>query len=223
MKAVVFDVRSPLAHFRRPDTTTTQLTYPFITPLAAKGLVGAIIGITDFQTNDKVGIEIKRPIHTSAQQLSLLGTKPTEFNRPTTQEFIVDAFYRIYYVGNEYVEKLATFLEVNRSVYLTYLGVAFALTRPIYIGTFDVQEVVSNQVLHTPTVVPIPLIQKIHEIENRQYGRTGKFFIEYKGNRTFGKTMDYLYEKTGKGVLFTGKRATDASIVLIGKKPICIV
>ena len=47
MKALIFEVKGTIAHFRRPDTTATHLTYPFITPLAAKGLVGAMLGITD--------------------------------------------------------------------------------------------------------------------------------------------------------------------------------
>ena len=28
MKAVVFDIKGTLGHFRRPDITATQLTYP---------------------------------------------------------------------------------------------------------------------------------------------------------------------------------------------------
>ena len=73
MKAVVFEVKGAIAHFRRPDTTATHLTYPFITPLAVKGLVGAILGITDFMTRDYVGIQLLNPVRTSAQQLSMLG------------------------------------------------------------------------------------------------------------------------------------------------------
>ena len=66
MKAVIFDVTGTIAHFRRPDTTATQLTYPFITPTAAKGLVGAILGITDFVTQDQLGIRLLRPVRTSS-------------------------------------------------------------------------------------------------------------------------------------------------------------
>jgi len=85
MKAVVFEVKGAIAHFRRPDTTATHLTYPFITPLAAKGLVGAILGITDFTTRDRVGIQLLNPVCTSAQQLSMLGKDSgNTFNRPTT-------------------------------------------------------------------------------------------------------------------------------------------
>ena len=134
MKAVVFDIKGKIAHFRRPDTTVTQLTYPFITPLAAKGLVGAILGITDFVTKDKVGIQLLSPVRTSVQQLSMLGEGGT-FNRPTTIEYLVNPSYRIYYVGNEYVHELYSSLKKQQSVYPTYLGVAYALTFPQLIDT----------------------------------------------------------------------------------------
>ena len=65
MKGLAFDVLGTLGHFRRPDTTATQMTYPFITPTAAKGLVGAILGIEDFVTSDRVGIELLRPVRGS--------------------------------------------------------------------------------------------------------------------------------------------------------------
>ena len=128
MKAVVFEVKGAIAHFRRPDTTATHLTYPFITPLAAKGLVGAILGITDFTTRDRVGIQLLNGC-TSAQQLSMLGKDSgNTFNRPTTVELLVNPAYRIYYVGDEYVDELAESLRNRRYVYHTYLGVAYAIT-----------------------------------------------------------------------------------------------
>jgi len=40
MKGLAFDIKGSIAHFRRPDTTATQMTYPFITPTAVRGLVG---------------------------------------------------------------------------------------------------------------------------------------------------------------------------------------
>ena len=71
MKTIIFDLQGEMAHFRRPDTTSTQLTYPFITPTAIKGLVGAILGIEDFVTNDKIGIQLLNPVRTIAQQMSM--------------------------------------------------------------------------------------------------------------------------------------------------------
>jgi len=45
MKAVVFDVWSDYAHFRKPYTTTSSLTFTLPPPTAIAGLVGAIMGV----------------------------------------------------------------------------------------------------------------------------------------------------------------------------------
>ena len=111
MKVIVFDVKSSVGHFRRPDTTATQLTYPFMPPTAAKGLVGAILGISDFTTNDKVGIELRSKVRLVSQQLSLLHNGGSTF-RPTTIQLLVEPAYRIYYCGDEYANQLETFLKI---------------------------------------------------------------------------------------------------------------
>lgn len=156
VKSVIFDVKGTIAHFRRPDTTATQLTYPFITPIAAKGLIGAVLGITDFMTRDQVGIQLLNPVRTSAQQLSMLGKDGgTSFNRPTTMELLVNPAYRIYYTGDEYVDELRDRLQGKCSVYHTYLGVAFAFTFPEFVGyDNDVQPIIDDSIIETYSVVP---------------------------------------------------------------------
>jgi CRISPR-associated protein Cas5h len=95
MKGLAFIIKGSIAHFRRPDTTATHLTYPFITPTAVKGLVGAILGISDFVTRDKIGIELLHPVRTVAQQMSMLGKDGGGvFNRPTTIELLVNPNYQ---------------------------------------------------------------------------------------------------------------------------------
>lgn len=202
MKTVVFDIKGKIGHFRRPDTTVTQLTYPFITPLAAKGLVGAILGITDFVTEDKIGLQLLNPVKTSVQQLSLLGESGT-FNRPTTVEFLVNPAYRIYYAGEEYVDELYYKLKSNASVYPTYLGVAYALTFPELVGYFeDVQIVCDEMDIETPSVVPIPVISELIFEDNCHYNRAGGFMKNYLGERQFEKSISYIYEKDMKNIRF---------------------
>lgn len=43
----VFELRGPIAHYRRPDTLGTHATYPFLPRTALRGLVGAILGLED--------------------------------------------------------------------------------------------------------------------------------------------------------------------------------
>jgi len=227
MKTVVFEVKGTIAHFRRPDTTATHLTYPFITPLAAKGLVGAILGITDFKTRDHVGIQLLNPVRTSAQQLSMLGKDSgNTFNRPTTVELLVNPAYRIYYVGDEYVDELAESLRNRRYVYHTYLGVAYAITCPKFVRYYEKVELISNdEVVETCSVVPINIIHELILQGNRYYSRAGGFMKEYLGGRRFEKSISFIYEKDGRSIKFRLKKddSEGCLVARIGDKHICLV
>lgn len=203
MKLVSFEVKGHIAHFRRPDTTATHLTYPFITITAAKGLIGAILGIEDFQTNDQVGIQLLSPVRTIAQQLSMLGKDSgSQLNRPTTIELIVCPRYRIYYAGEEYVEDLSEKLCNDFSVYPTYLGVAYALTKPFNVEISDVDEIIlqNDQPVQMVSVVPTTIIKKIMIENGKEICRAGGFLRYYKGKRTFSHSVDFLYERRGKPI-----------------------
>ncbi|HQA58876.1 MAG TPA: type I-B CRISPR-associated protein Cas5b [Acetivibrio sp.] len=227
MKAVVFDVKGTIAHFRRPDTTATHLTYPFITPLAAKGLVGAILGITDFMTRDHVGIQLLNPVRTSAQQLSMLGKDSgNTFNRPTTVELLVNPAYRIYYVGDEYVEELAESLKKRHYVYHTYLGVAYAITCPKFLQYYEKVDLIpAEEIVETCSVVPTNLIQKIFLQEDRYYSRAGGFMKDYLGERRFERSISFIYEKDGQSIKFQLKKNDNKECLVaqIGDKQICLV
>lgn len=227
MKGLAFEVKSTIAHFRRPDTTATHMTYPFITPTAAKGLVGAVLGITDFVTRDKIGIELLRPVRTVAQQMSMLGKDTgASFNRPTTIELIVNPAYRIYYTGEEYTEQLLDCLKKEESVYATYLGTAYALTKPVLYKEYgSVRMADSLDVVKTRTVVPTVLIKKILLGEARYFCRAGGYMYEYKGERTFEKSIDFIYEKDGLSISFVPARNAllDVKIAEFGEDLICLL
>lgn len=214
MKVVAFDVKSSLAHFRRPDTTATQLTYPFITPTAAKGMVGAILGIEDFITQDRIGIQLLSNVEIVSQQLSLLGKGGgAVFNRPTTIQLLVKPAYRIYYGGDEYVDQLEERLLNHQAVYTTYLGSAFALTTPKYVATWSLQEATpSGTICHSKTVVPVQLIEELYVEDGFYYQRASGFMKEYIGNRTFQKSIDFLYEQNGKKIKVKPKQEIDSEI-----------
>lgn len=225
MKAVIFDLMGKIGHFRRPDTTVTHLTYPFITPLAAKGLVGAILGITDFTTTDKIGIQLLKPVNTTSQQLSLLGGGKT-FNRPTTVELLVNPAYRIYYAGDEYVDELAKELKNKNSIYPTYLGVAFALTFPNFVGYYDEVDIIDTEKeIRTASVVPVPMIEKLVFKEGYTYNRAGGFIKDYLGNREFEKSVSFIYEKHMRNINFVfNPDSRDIGLLLdIGGEFVCLI
>lgn len=226
MKTIIFDIKGKIAHFRRPDTTATQLTYPFITPTAVKGLVGSILGITDFTTIDKVGIQLLNPVLTSSQQLSMLGKDTGKtFNRPTTVELLVNPAYRIYYAGNEYTDQLQKALEAGHSVYHTYLGTAYALTKPELVDVCNAEDIGAELVITTKTVVPTNIIEKLIFEEDRYYKRAGGFMLNYKGNRIFEKSISFLYEKDGKPIRFKRKEMFNENIQVVNVKEniVCLV
>ncbi|PWA13094.1 CRISPR-associated protein Cas5 [Pueribacillus theae] len=217
MKVVAFDIKSSLGHFRRPDTTATQLTYPFIPPTVAKGMVGAILGIEDFVTSDLVGIQLLSKVEMVSQQLSLLGKGGgTVFNRPTTVQLLVQPAYRIFYAGNEYVNQLEQFLKNNQSVYSTYLGSAYALTKPAYVGTWQLNEVRSfTNTLTSKTVVPVQLIEELVIEDGYSYQRASGFMKNYVGERTFEKSVDFIYEQHGRSLVFKPKLKRNSEIRLL--------
>ncbi|WP_046721608.1 CRISPR-associated protein Cas5 [Heyndrickxia coagulans] len=228
MEAVVFDLKSDLAHFRRPDTTSTQLTYPFISPTAMKGIAGAVLGIEDFTTRDKIGIQLLHPVKTVSQQMSMLGKDSgNTFNRPTTIELVVKPFYRIYYAGDEYVRDLHHFLSRGRAVYPTYLGSAYAITKPVWHAYFKNVEVLQdiNQPVETKCIVPSRLISELNFESGCYYSRAGGFMQVYKGGREFEKSIDFVYERNGKTIQFLlDKRqiSDELQIVQIGDETVCL-
>lgn len=231
MKGLAFDVLGTVGHFRRPDTTATQMTYPFITPTAAKGLVGAILGIEDFVTSDRIGIELLRPVRTVAQQMSMLGKDPgSSFNRPTTLELLVNPGYRLYYTGEEHTEELLDFLTWEKAVYTTYLGAAYALTKPVLYRVYPEVSypVPGKKEIESRTVVPTALIREIVLKGERYYCRAGGYLYEYKGQRTFEKSVDFLYEKDGKPIAFIpkgneGDFPLDLRLARFGEDWVCLV
>lgn len=205
MRVLAFDLKGKLAHFRRPDTTATHMTYPFITPTAAKGVVGAILGIEDFITSDKIGIQLLHPVMAVAQQMSMLGKDGgPSFNRPTTMELLINPAYRIYYSGDQFTDDLLRYLNRQHAVYPTYLGSAYALTKPVLYGVFDNAKRIStvDGIVRTKTIVPTKIVGDLVFEEDCQYSRAGGFLRDYKGKRTFEKSMDFIYERGGKSISF---------------------
>lgn len=228
MKVVAFDVKGAIAHFRKPDTTATQLTYPFISPTAAKGMVGAILGIEDFTTKDLVGIQLLSGVEMVSQQLSMLGKGGgTVFNRPTTIQLLVQPAYRIYYGGTEYVSKLETFLKKGKSVYPTYLGAAYALTTPVYVNSWNADAFDNKgDFVTSKAAVPVEVIQELDIVEGYYYQRANGFMHKYLGNRTFEKSLDYIFEKDGKEVRFKVRKERsdfkDIQIVALDGEIVCL-
>lgn len=208
MEVLVFDLRGSVAHFRRPDTTATHATYPFITRTALRGLLGAILGLEEFTSPDALaGIRLLSPVRKSVQELSMLGkgflSSGPEFNRPTSIELLVKPHYRIFYAG-PYLDELAEAIEKRHSVYPTYLGCAYALTVPENVGIARgiPYEVHAGGVVTTATVVPTNVVRRLVMRDGLQMARSGGVLYQYLGGRRFRGTINLLYEVNGRPITF---------------------
>lgn len=221
MKVLVFDLCAPLAHFRRPDTTATHLTYPFVTGTALRGLLGAILGLDEFLDTGWTAIQLLGPVQTRAQELSLLGKGflggQSTFSRPTSIELVVEPHYRIYYTG-DHMDKLASCIAERRSTYPTYLGSAFCLCVPKYQGIYDAEPIrpADGDVLEALTAVPTHVVkqlelQELNEENQYQLARANGLLYGYLGNREFSGTINLLYELRGQPIRFRVK-ANDTPI-----------
>jgi CRISPR-associated protein Cas5, Hmari subtype len=80
MRVLVFDVSGKLGHFRKFYTTSSSLTYPFPTPTALRGLIGAIVGYGKNEYLEKtrdisLAVQILSPIKTIMMSVNYINTK----------------------------------------------------------------------------------------------------------------------------------------------------
>jgi|LSQX01.2.fsa_nt_gb CRISPR-associated protein Cas5h len=218
MRILVFDLKGKIAHFRRPDTTTTHASYPFITRTVLHGLLASVLGEERLVGENLIGIQILSRIKTVTQELSFLGKGwvggGKNFNRPTSIELVVNPHYRIYYTG-EHLERLSSMIQNRQSTYHTYLGSAYCLTFPEYIDCIEARTIkpAEPEQMETLTVVPSHAIEKLSLMPGVQYGRVGGMQYEYLGDRTFRGTINIIYESEGKILSFIPKivQADDVS------------
>jgi CRISPR-associated protein Cas5h len=204
MKLLVFDLKGDIGHFRRPDTTATHASYPFITRTALRGLLGSILGLERWTGEAWTGLQLLHPVNTKTQQLSLLGKgyfSSGTFNRPTSIELVIKPHYRIYFHGDHF-GVLQEYLTQGLSVYHTYLGSAFALTKPQFIKMIEVEEAIPKNVVNCLTVVPSHLITKIEIQPGHQYVRAGGIPYESLGEQRYEGTMNFIYERSGQPLRF---------------------
>ena len=214
LRLLVFDVAGSVAHYRRPDTAVTHATYPFPTRTALRGMLGAILGLPEWTTREAwTGVRCLHPVRTRAQELSMLGKGwlggSGTFNRPTAIELVVEPAYRIYYAGPD-TDALAERIRNQQSVYPTYLGSAFALTVPRFVGLEEAEELDEPSTwadgedgsVESPAVVPAHAVEEVEPVPGRVYARVGGVLHTHLGGRRFRRSLSFLYEPNGGFVRF---------------------
>ncbi len=208
MKTLLFELRGSIGHFRRPDTTVTHATYPFITRTVLSGLVASVLGLERLAGENWLGIRLLSPVRTVSQEMSMHGKGwlfggREQFNRPTAIELVVNPHYLAYYAG-DHLGRLSELIQHGRSHYHTYLGSAYCLTFPGYRGLCDAEEMQLpyDSDLEVSTVLPSHAILRLIPQAGREYGRVGGMQYEHIGDRKFRGTINVVYEVAGRPIRF---------------------
>ena len=162
MEAIVFDIWSDFAHFRRGYTTTSSLTYPFPPKSSIIGLIAGILGIPNEKSEEnenyykiftpenlKVGIRLLNSIKTIIIKENLIDTKISFLLKGRTQipiEFLKDPKYRIYvWFRDKYAENFVRLLQEHKSMYTPYLGITECLANFEFVGEYKIEELKPNE------------------------------------------------------------------------------
>lgn len=160
MKVLVLDITSDYAHFRKPYTTTSALTYSIPPRTAVLGIIGSILGISSgglgksehskfFETNNvRSGIRLLTTIKKTTFNLKYLHTK-SGGSILVPVECVVSPIYRLYVSGNEnLLTKLENMVKNKECYYTPYLGISEFIASVSYVGVFE-----GNHVDEIPTFV----------------------------------------------------------------------
>lgn len=219
-KTLVFDIWSDFAHFRRFETTTSPLTYPFPTGTAISGLIAAMLGYSrdSYHTifsrdNIDYSIEIINPIKKIVLPETIIKTdegfylwdiKDEQKRRaPTPYEFVKDPKYRIFVrFKNRAVEKiyndLKKFLRGHQTVYTPYLGISEMIANFEFIGAFEANslKIDLNNFVEIQTIGRVDKIRIVPQ-EGKTYGRE-TIPLYMNEDRKVVEYASVVYEVNGK-------------------------
>jgi len=201
MRVLVFEVFGKLGHFRRFYTTSSSLTYPFPTPTAIRGLIGAIVGYGKDEYLEKtrglaLTVQILNPISTIVMSANYTNTKKDNKKDPRTQailHLLKDPKFRIFVLGEgETFEKLKEHLENREFVYTPVLGTSEHLAEIEYLGIFEAK-LLENYWGECYTICPVDNF----EFDDITSLKIGKELIPYdmENDRSEAKFLEVLYSK----------------------------
>jgi len=217
-RVLVFDIWSDYAHFRKFETTTSPLTYPFPTGTSIAGLIAAIVGLPRdsyynlfSRNNIEYSFSILNPIRRSVIPINIVKTdvanwqflwKLKDPRAPVPYEFIKDPKYRIYMLfKNSTVEKLyfklKKLLENHQTVYNPYLGITELIANFEFVGDFEAVPIqVKDEIKEIHTVSGIDAGGLIPE-EGKRYGKE-IIPLYMDGERRVLEYGNVIYEIGGK-------------------------
>ncbi len=240
--ALVVDVWSDYAHFRKPYTNSSPLTFPFPPRTAAAGMIAAIIGLgkeeyLEHFTRDRAHLAVAIPfsekgIMKTRIPENYIDTKSSDKMcgiRNRTQinlEVIYRPHYRIFVQLKEsdLLDRLRQNLEQHHSVYTPYLGISEFIAEYAFVGEFSC-EAIQDAAAPLPIASVVPL--RNVDITSVTFEPAGTGMNEYLKERMPGEMLpgritttydEVLYERHGNNI-----RAVphlDVSRILMGEPAI---
>ncbi|MEW6172348.1 MAG: type I-B CRISPR-associated protein Cas5b [Bacillota bacterium] len=224
MKTVVFEVWSDYAHFRKPYTTTSALSFAVPPITAAAGLVGAIMGIESGgfgrsshlpflrQHRGKFAVSLgSGGISKTKFNVNYLKTKPDKRGRSiqVPVELVREPRYRLYVsLADELLTELTKSLQNGACYYTPYLGLSE------FIATFKFIDLVEFKNIPVPAEVHslVPLDWFVLEIEpGKRYFRE-THSVDMDGRRRVARYVELAYEGSGKAIRVASAKTEEAQV-----------
>lgn len=229
-RAVVFDVSSSIALFRKPYTTTSSVSYMIPPPTTIAGLIAAIVGFENGANEVgyfarywrefkgcQIALRILSPVRWFRTAINLQNTKDPQ-KSPRIQvkhQFLKNPKYRIYFKG-PIAEKLEEHLKKGEYVFTPYLGVAYAFANIEYVGTFEEKDVEEDGTFVHSVV---PKANAYIDFSKTPY--VHKDILPFKMNeeRTIEKTINVFYTTSPENSIYI-TNAIEIGVKRVGRDQI---
>jgi len=205
-KLLIFDIKGPMAHFRKFYTNSSSLSYTFPPRTTITGLIAGMMGrerdsyYEEFNSEKcKIAVSIRSPVRKIMQTLNYVQTKkdkggikavnlgaghtqiPLEIVLPLKDNEQLN--YRIYFYHAELFDELRKILEAEKFVYPPYLGMSEFIAEIRFIDSIEQDEI---KVLSNPSQ-PLEIVTPINA---KQIQEEGLIF-----EHSSGETLQYIKER----------------------------
>lgn len=191
MRTLVFDIWGPYAHFRKPYSPMSPVSFPFPPPPTVLGIVGAILGLGKEEYHEaldwpkvRVGVALRAPVKIFRAAINLLNTKDgtDKYFRPKAgtdnfriqipYEFLKEPSFRIYLAAlpEAMANQLSNTLKAGQTSYTPSLGLAQCLADVAWVGEGDT-EILQERQAETTCAVPLVTGVQVHYEPGRRYQR----------------------------------------------------
>lgn len=214
MDIVAFKLFGDYAHFSKPETIYSSLTYPVPPKTTIMGFLGALIGEADYWklSGIKYGVKINNPIEKKsfcfngikdALDKSMQLAKGYQDNSNKKQfyrELICNPSYTIYLILDDISEEHRALIKKNlkehKSVYSLYLGINFCLADFKWIEVEEFKKI-ENEIALVDTIILAEQFRYDGTNHNQKLS-TFRAACDVEPGRIFKDFRDFLAEENAK-------------------------